>query len=163
MTTTLERPVTREAVETFLYEEAALADAHRYEDWLALWAPDAFYWAPANDDDADQAMHLALLHDDYAGLQHRVLRLGGEFIHSQNPRTRLSRSVNNIRFHPRDDGLVEVHAVFHIVAFRAHKFETVAGRNVFWLRPEGGSFKLVRKEIYLVNNDGYLPNMTYLL
>ena len=37
-------PVTAEeqrAVEQFLYEEARLADDHRYEEWLGLWTDDA--------------------------------------------------------------------------------------------------------------------------
>jgi len=28
-------------------------DAHRYDEWLSLWAEDATYWVPCNDDDID--------------------------------------------------------------------------------------------------------------
>ena len=30
-----------------LYEEARALDEQRFEDWLALYAPDAVYWIPA--------------------------------------------------------------------------------------------------------------------
>lgn len=33
-------------VERFLYEEAALLDGHRYEQWLELFADDATYFMP---------------------------------------------------------------------------------------------------------------------
>src|SRR5262245_427192 len=33
-------------VERFYYDEAALLDAHRYEEWLALFADDARYFMP---------------------------------------------------------------------------------------------------------------------
>src|SRR5262249_52324659 len=38
--------VRQHEVEQFLYDEAALLDAHRYEDWLALFAEDATYFVP---------------------------------------------------------------------------------------------------------------------
>jgi hypothetical protein len=33
-------------VERFYYDEAALLDAHRYEEWLALFSDDAHYFMP---------------------------------------------------------------------------------------------------------------------
>ena len=33
-------------VERFYYDEAALLDAHRYDDWLGLFAEDATYFMP---------------------------------------------------------------------------------------------------------------------
>lgn len=151
------------AVERFLFEEAALADANNYSGWLDLWAPDGTYYAPANDDDADTRLHVALLHDDYAGLVNRVHMLNEGLVHAQSPGSRTSRLIGNVRVSAGDDGLVVARAVFNLTAFRRQTLEMFAGRLVYFLRPEGESFRLVRKEIYLVNNDGYLPNMTFLL
>ncbi|MET0180360.1 MAG: aromatic-ring-hydroxylating dioxygenase subunit beta, partial [Novosphingobium sp.] len=61
------------------------------------------------------------------------------------------------------NGLVEARAVFDLTSFRRQTFEFFAGRVVYHLRPDGESFRIVRKAIYLVNNDGFLPNMTFLL
>lgn len=63
MATLIETRVTREAVEDFLYDEAARADAHDYTGWLELWAEDGSYYAPANDDDADTRLHVALINE----------------------------------------------------------------------------------------------------
>jgi benzoate/toluate 1,2-dioxygenase subunit beta len=160
--TTLTRS-TRAAVEDFLYEEAACADAHDYPAWLSLWAEDGRYWAPANDDDADARLHVSLLNEDYEALKLRALTLGEGFVHAQAPRPRISRTIANVRIRELDEGLVEARAVFDLTSFRRQTFEFFAGRLVYRLRPEGDSFKIVRKEIYLVNNDGHLPNMTFLL
>jgi len=41
-----DRALLQYEVEQFLYEEAALLDARRYRDWLALIADDVHYWMP---------------------------------------------------------------------------------------------------------------------
>ncbi|MET0251185.1 MAG: aromatic-ring-hydroxylating dioxygenase subunit beta [Novosphingobium sp.] len=163
MSTVVETGVTRAAIEDFLYEEAALADAHDYAGWLTLWAEDGRYWAPANDDAADERMHVALINDDYDGLKVRVTALSEGLAHALAPRARISRTIANVRFKAIANGLVEARAVFDLTSFRRHTFEFFAGRVVWHLRPGGESFRIVRKAIYLVNNDGFLPNMTFLL
>jgi 3-phenylpropionate/cinnamic acid dioxygenase small subunit len=40
------RLLLRQDIEEFLYHEAELLDERRYEDWLALIAPDIRYWMP---------------------------------------------------------------------------------------------------------------------
>jgi 3-phenylpropionate/cinnamic acid dioxygenase small subunit len=42
-------PVTRQEVEDFLYEEAALLDEWRLEEWLQLLTEDAAYYVPSTD------------------------------------------------------------------------------------------------------------------
>ena len=42
----LNRLFLQQEVEAFLYDEAELLDERRYEDWLALIAPDIRYWMP---------------------------------------------------------------------------------------------------------------------
>lgn len=153
----------RAAVEDFIFEEAARADAHDYAGWLELWSEDGHYWSPANDDDADERLHVSLLNEDYTGLKMRVLTLGEGFVHAQAPRARISRTIANVRVREIDGGLVEARAVFDLTSFRRGSFEFFAGRLIYLLRPEAEDFRIVRKEIYLINNDGHLPNMTFLL
>lgn len=155
--------IDRIVVEDFLFEEAALADANNYAGWLSLWATDGTYYAPANDDNADTRLHVALLNEDYAGLTNRVYMLEEGLVHAQSPASRTSRMIGNVRASAGDDGLVVARAVFTLTVFRRQTLDHFAGRLVYTLRPEGESFRMVRKEIYLVNNDGYLPNMTFLL
>jgi len=147
MTTPEERRITRTAVEDFLFEEAALADAHDYAGRLALWDEDGRFWAPANDDDADERLHVSLLNDDYEGLKVRVAALSEGLAHALAPRARISRTISNVRCRMIDDSLVEARAVFDLTSFRRHTFEFFAGRLVYRLRPECESFRIVRKDI----------------
>lgn len=155
--------VPRAAIEDFLFEEAARADAADFAGWLELWAEDGIYYAPVNEDDVDPRRHLALFRETYSQIQTRVrIQIDGH-VHAQSPRHRTSRIIGNIRLGKGCSGLVEVRATFNLTAWRQEKLDTFAGRLVYHLRPEGESFRIVRKEIYLINNDGYLPNMTFLL
>jgi 3-phenylpropionate/cinnamic acid dioxygenase small subunit len=152
-----------ERVQAFLYQEADLADRHAYSNWLALWAEDAIYWIPCNDDDADPETHVALIYERRAGLEDRIRRLSSGYAHAQNPKTRLSRVVANIRAIELPDGLVEVRSVCNITAFRRQTIETLAARVVHRLRADNEGFRIVSKTVYLVNNDGYIGNMTFLI
>ncbi|HEX6438276.1 MAG TPA: aromatic-ring-hydroxylating dioxygenase subunit beta, partial [Candidatus Binatia bacterium] len=42
-------PALREMVEEFLYQEAALLDAWRLDEWLALFTADGRYFMPTTD------------------------------------------------------------------------------------------------------------------
>ncbi len=152
-----------ERVQAFLYQEAELADRHAYSEWLALWAEDCVYWIPCNDDDSDPETHVALIYERRSGLEDRIRRLSGGFAHSQNPPTRVSRVVGNIRAIELPDGLLEVQSVCNITAFRRQTIETFAARVVHRLRPHGDGYRIVSKTVYLVNNDGYIGNMTFLI
>jgi benzoate/toluate 1,2-dioxygenase subunit beta len=155
---------TREEIETFLFDEAEIADMHRYEEWLALWEPDAIYWIPCNDDDADPETHVALAYETYTGLEDRVHRLAGGWAHTQSPQSRISRVISNVRFAQAEDGLVTARSVFNLTAFRRHRVDIFAGRQSHVLRRRtDGAFGMVRKTVYLVNNDGYMTNMTFLV
>jgi 3-phenylpropionate/cinnamic acid dioxygenase small subunit len=153
----------RTQVEQFLYREAWLADSHAYSGWLALWAEDGCYWMPCNDDDQDPDKHVALMYDQRRGLEDRVTRLNGEFAHSQQPRSRLSRIVGNIIVTEQVGEMIEARSTFNLTAFRREIMETFAGRTIHMLRRSGDTFLIARKTVYLVNNDGYIGNMTFLV
>lgn len=153
----------KDQVEAFLFLEADIADRHDYAGWLALWAHDGCYWIPCNDDDADPEHHVAIIHETLSGLEDRVRRLLSGYAHTQSPQSRLARVVSNVRVAAISDGLVEVRSVFNITAFRRGVMDTYAARVVHHLRPKGESFLIVRKTVYLVNNDSFMSNMTFLI
>jgi len=155
--------VLRGAVEDFLYREAQLADAHAYDDWLALWDEEALYHVPCNDDDADPDLHVTLIYEQRRGLEDRITRLKSGFAHAQDPRSRLSRIVSNVRISVRDDGLLEVNSICQILAFRLGRQDLFGGRVVHVLRPWGEDYRIRRKTVYLTNNDGVINNLTFIV
>jgi 3-phenylpropionate/cinnamic acid dioxygenase small subunit len=153
----------KEKVEAFLFNEAWLADSHAYMEWFDLWAEDCLYWIPCNDDVVDPDTHVNLIYETYEAIRDRVRRLSGTHVVAQQPRSRLCRVISNITVRQLPDGLIESRSVMDLTAYRSRTFEVFVGRITHKLRPAGESFKIVAKTVYLVNNDGYLANMTFIV
>ncbi|WP_431512015.1 aromatic-ring-hydroxylating dioxygenase subunit beta [Variovorax sp. DAIF25] len=78
--------------------EAALLDARRFDDWLALYDAECLYWVPLlGAAQADPRSHNAIACEDRLLLQLRVDRLKNPRAHSQHPASHcqhvLQRSV----------------------------------------------------------------------
>src|SRR5262245_59942876 len=95
--------VTRSQVEDFLYEEAALLDAWRPDDWLKLLTPDAYYRVPSTDrPDADPRNTLFIIADDIHRIRERVVRLKKPDAYAEFPPSRTRRMIGNVRIVGRD-------------------------------------------------------------
>jgi p-cumate 2,3-dioxygenase beta subunit len=106
--------VTRSEAEDFLFHEAALLDAWRLDDWLALLAPDAVYRIPSNDaPGTDPRATLYTIADDIERIRARVTRLKDRNAHAEFPPSRTRRMISNVRV--AGD---EVHSNFVIYRFR---------------------------------------------
>lgn len=152
-------------VADFLTHEAALADNHRYDDWLGLWSPDAIYWVPCNEDDYDPKRHVSIIYDDYDRLQERCYRLSMQGAHAQDPPSRLCRVVSNLQIRPRasDTDPVDAEANMILVEVRSGLKNLYAARLEYRLIPDSASFKITKKKIMLLDNDEPQRNLTFLL
>jgi benzoate/toluate 1,2-dioxygenase beta subunit len=162
----------RAAVEEFLYTEAALLDTQDYAGWLKLFSPDSLYWIPAANDDVDPTREVSIVYDDYGFLSERVWRLDSGLAYAQEPRSRTAHLVTNVRvtglckdeLDPSGSAeTVEVEANFLVAEFRKDVQLTHAGRYRYLLRRSGGEFRITRKKVELLNNNGYLGNLSLLL
>src|SRR5215211_1771394 len=68
-------PATRDLFRRVLEREARLLDQLRYEEWLALFAPECIYWVPATPNAGDPRREVAVMFDDRRRLEDRVYRL----------------------------------------------------------------------------------------
>ena len=82
--------------EAFLVHEARLLDEGRFDEWLGLFTPDAWYWVPVATRSGQPARYCFLIYDDRRLLETRVRRLASPRIYSQEPRSRTSRIVANV-------------------------------------------------------------------
>ena len=156
-------PVDRHKVENFLYREARLMDEHAYDEWLALWADDALYWVPCNEDDIDPERHVSIVYEDKARLEDRIARLKSGAAYAQDPKSRLSRVVSNVEIEDENDTETTVRSTFNVTALRRGRMDIFAGRAIHKLRPEGDSFKMAYKRVLLINNDVVIHNLTFLI
>ena len=141
--------VNREQVEDFLYEEAALLDAWKLDEWLALLTEDAIYRIPSNDrPEADPRGALFTIADDIARIRARVTRLKDRNAHAEFPPSRTRRLITNVRIVERNPLRVEA----NFVVYRYRRNEDVreyVGRYRFVLRMIDGKLRIAAREAVL--------------
>jgi p-cumate 2,3-dioxygenase beta subunit len=141
------RAFSRAQVEDFLYEEADILDARRYDDWFALFEPDGRYEIPTTDY-RGWSLHEAgsFVDDDYDLIRARVKRLKSRKAHAENPPSRTHRMVSNVRAFAHEDDLLRVTASFLVHRARDGQFDTYVGRYEHLLVPTdtGLRFRLRR-------------------
>lgn len=151
--------LTRAEAEDLLYREAACLDDGAWDQWLALYADDAVFWAPAWRDEAnptsDPDRELSLIYyESRAGLEDRVLRVRSGQSVASLPRPRCVHAVTNVRLLSAGDGMVELASSFtvHLHDVRADRSHVFFGRYEHSLRREGGAWLIARKKILLLND-----------
>jgi|SRR5262245_20939220 len=141
--------VTRTEVEDFLYEEAALLDAWRLDEWLALLTEDAYYRVPSNDrPESEPRGTLFTIADDMARLRSRVTRLKDRNAHAEFPPSRTRRLITNVRI--VEEQPLRVEANFAVYRYRSNEdVRQYVGRYRYLLRREGGRLKIAGREAIL--------------
>jgi p-cumate 2,3-dioxygenase beta subunit len=128
--------------EEFLYEEAALLDDWRLDDWLALFTPDARYEVPSTDHPSGgPADALMLVSDTAAMLAARVKRLNSRKAHREFPWSRTRRIIGNVRILSFDGDELEVAANFAVYRSR-REVNVYMGQYRHRLVRHGDSFKI---------------------
>jgi len=140
--------VTRQQVEDFLYEEAALLDAWRLDAWLELLTTDAVYRVPSNDrPTADPKDTLFIIADDINRIRARVTRLQDKNAHAEYPPSRTRRVIANVRIVGRNGSTLEVEANFVVHRFRRdERIREYVGHYRYELRSEDCRLKIARRE-----------------
>lgn len=148
-------------IEEFLIHEAALLDDRRFEEWIALFTDDGYYWAPAKPDQDSPETQVSLFFDDKALMTTRVARLRHPRIHAQTPPSRTSHMVGNITADPVDIEAqrYRVSARFVILEYRPGMDQrSFGGRYDYDLVRADGSFRIASKKAALINcDDAMLP------
>lgn len=154
------------AVERFLYHEARLMDAHRLDEWLALWDDDATYWVPCNDDDGDPARTVSVIYDRRGQLRNRIQRIK-ETLWLKEQAPRLRRIVGNVEVQSAGDVAggdeLVVESNFILAELHRHRQTLWAGNTIHKLIPAGAGFRIKYKKVVLLNNDEPLPNLLFLI
>ena len=126
------------AVAQFLYDEAALLDEWRLDEWLALFHPEAAaYLIPSPEDlSADPATTLHLVNDSMTTLAGRVGRLKSKHAHAESPRSRTRRQITNVRVWQGPDDLLS-RSVFDVTRVRGGAVDRYVGVYEHQLLPGG--------------------------
>jgi 3-phenylpropionate/cinnamic acid dioxygenase small subunit len=141
----------------FLYEEAALLDQLRLQEWGARLAQDLVYTAPLRETRPMDQQSASLVrtvqhfHDDWRSVMGRILRLTGtKSAWAEDPPSRTRRLVTNVlvaKTAKSDEFSVTSYLLVTRSRFNSPEYDLISAERRDLLRQEGESFKLARREI----------------
>lgn len=142
----------------FIAHEAALLDARRFDDWLALFADDSHYWVPLlGAAQADPFSHNSLAYEDRLLLQLRVERLKNPRAHSQHPASHSQHVLQPSRIEEEGADEVRLRTPFLYIEARGDDQLLLSGtaRHHLVRTPTGWSIR--EKRVDLLNATRALP------
>jgi 3-phenylpropionate/cinnamic acid dioxygenase small subunit len=156
---TVDTRPTNEAIAQFVYAEAALVDAGRYDEWLELFAEDAIYWLPLSANQSDHRREQSIACEDKMLLNVRIKRLKGPRAYSNQPPARCLHVLQVPAVEEADAAANRfvARAPFFYVETRGDAQFFLAGRVMHRLRVENGVLRIVEKRVDLINADAALP------
>ena len=149
--------------EQFLYHEARLLDAQRYEEWLELFSEDATYWVPLEQGQKDPQETSSIIHDDRTLLELRVKQIRHPRAHARQPLARTVHQVGNVSILSDTAQEVRVASTLTLVEFRNEKQRLYGALVEHRLRRKGDTFCIAHKRVDLVNSEGELDGIAILL
>ncbi len=143
-------PTLRELVEDFLFQEAAMLDEWRLDDWIKLFTEDARYVVPTTDlPEGDPKRDLVFINDDITRLRARVARLTSRHAHREYPWSRTRRFVSNVRVEESNDAELSVKANVLVYRFRSGEGAPYVGSIDYVLRRDGGDLRIAYRRAVL--------------
>jgi 3-phenylpropionate/cinnamic acid dioxygenase small subunit len=146
--------------EQFLLHEARLLDEGKFNDWLALFTPEAWYWVPSEPDQADPVETVSLIYDDRRLLETRVRRLASPRMYSQEPRSRTSRIIANVSIESIERSSCIVRSKFMMIEYRRERQRLFGGTALHRLVQADGRIMIAWKRVDLVNCDAPMDGIT---
>jgi len=148
--TALGQDITRQQIEDFLYEEAALLDEWRLQEWFDLLTEDATYEVPSTDTpDGDARTTLFIIADNIERIRSRVHQLLGKSAWAENPPSRTRRLISNVRIREVAGDTIRVTANFAVYRMRFEQVDTYVGRYEYTLVRRDGALKIQQRRAIL--------------
>ena len=148
----------RAEVEDLLYQEAALLDEWRLDEWLDLLTDDIVYQVPPTDvPEGDSRNTLFIIADDAVRIRSRVKQLQTRFAWAESPHSRTRRMIANVRVLGIDGNNILVSANFTVHRMRYESVDTYIGHYEFKLIREGKQLK-IRERRAILDNEALRPH-----
>jgi p-cumate 2,3-dioxygenase beta subunit len=150
--------VTLQEVERFLYDEAALLDEHRFEEWLALAVDDFTYEVPAIDrPDVPDGTAIKMVGDNLFRTKMRLRHLGAGYVLGESPPSRTRRMITNVRLLAAGVGTVQVTDNFLVNRFRHERMESYVGYHMHELVVVENALRM-RKRLAVLDLEAIRPH-----
>jgi 3-phenylpropionate/cinnamic acid dioxygenase small subunit len=124
----IEAPQERDRFRLLIEREARLLDELRFDEWLAVYAPECIYWVPGTPGGGDPRREIAISFDDRRRMEDRIYRLRTGYAWSQAPKSRTVRMISNVEvFATKDSAARMVRSNFLISEFRVDGTRFLSG------------------------------------
>jgi 3-phenylpropionate/cinnamic acid dioxygenase small subunit len=146
-------------IERFFSAEAELLDERRFKEWLDLLDDDIRYWMPIARNVRFNQPELEYTHQHSEAnwfdegkdtLHKRVQQLEGGDHWAEEPRSRTTHLVANVRVEGQDGAEITAKSRFVVCAYRLeHDVDLFIGKRIDVLRRAANGLKVLRRTIYL--------------
>ena len=153
-------PTDQELID-FVVREARLIDQQRFDEWLDMYADDAFYWMPLEWNQTDPRLTCSLMYEDKLLLSIRVERLKGARTFSQKPKSRYHHVLQTPQVDSRDEAnnSYVTWTPMHYIETRLDEQTLFAVWATHHLAVEDGRLRIKLKRVDLINCDAAFGNI----
>jgi len=152
-------PSEREQFRALLEREARLLDQLRFDEWLAMYAPECIYWVPGTPEAGDPRREIAISFDDRRRMEDRIYRLRTGYAWSQAPKSRTVRMISNTEVFATNAGSIRmVRSNFLISEFRVDGTRFLSGWCAHRFVRENESWLIRVRQVNLIDCDQALRN-----
>ena len=154
------------------YDEAAILDELRYNEWIEWLAKDLRYTVPQRMTrllaDHDKSIDRSVMHYDenFATMSARARRLKGNSAFAEDPPSRTRRLITNVRVEEtRTDGEYRVlnYMLLTRSRFEQTQMAVLSGERRDRIRDLGDRFELVEREVIIDQSVLGMPNLAIFL
>jgi benzoate/toluate 1,2-dioxygenase beta subunit len=154
----------RDRFRALVEREARLLDQLKFDEWLAMYAPECIYWVPGTPEAGDPRREIAISFDDRRRMEDRIYRLRTGYAWSQAPKSRTVRMISNVEvFHTREEGARMVRSNYLISEFRVDGTRYLSGWCGHRFIERGGHWEIAVRQVNLIDCDQNLRNPSIII
>jgi 3-phenylpropionate/cinnamic acid dioxygenase small subunit len=158
------QPAVRDHFRMLIEREARLLDQLRFDEWLAMYAPECIYWVPGTPEAGDPRREIAISFDDRRRMEDRIYRLRTGYAWSQAPKSRTVRMISNVEvFATAESTARMVRSNFLISEFRVDGTRYLSGWCGHRFTQAAGGWEIQVRQVNLIDCDQNLRNPSIVL
>ena len=155
----IEDTAERDRFRMLIEREARLLDQLKFDEWLAMYAPECIYWVPATPEGGDPRREVAILFDDRRRMEDRIYRLRTGYAWSQAPKSRTVRLISNVEvFRTSEANARMVRSNYLISEFRPDGVRFLSGFCAHRFIEQDGRWLIAVRQVNLIDCDQNLRN-----
>jgi 3-phenylpropionate/cinnamic acid dioxygenase small subunit len=164
----IEQADERDRFRLLIEKEARLLDQLRFDEWLAMYAPECIYWVPGTPEAGDPRREIAISFDDRRRMEDRIYRLRTGYAWSQAPNSRTMRMVSNVEVFAAKQGDEQgdarmVRSNYLISEFRVDGTRYLSGWCGHRFVERAGRWEIEVRQVNLIDCDQNLRNPSIIL